>query len=168
MANESISSKSENLSTVRRGPPVSPILLRLINPLLKALLRSPFHSRVSGQLMLLTFTGRKTGKKFSTPVGYLRKGNQVLVFTHSAWWKNFIGSAPVSLRIQGRELQGIAQPVSDPQAVHSMVLDLIAANGEERSRQMGFWVQPGATTAEVAQAVQGTFFVPIELTGEAR
>lgn len=51
-----------------REPP--PAVFRLVNPLMKLLLRSPLHGLVSKRLMLLTMTGRKSGKQYSIPVGY--------------------------------------------------------------------------------------------------
>lgn len=35
---------------------------RVINPLMEALLRSPLHGLVSDSLLLVTFTGRKSGR----------------------------------------------------------------------------------------------------------
>jgi hypothetical protein len=37
----------------------------------------------------------------------------VTIFTHANWWRNLIGGAPVALRIRGRDLQGIAEPVAE-------------------------------------------------------
>jgi len=137
-----------------------------MNPLLKVLLLSPFHNRVSKSLMLLSFTGRKSGKKFTTPVGYLRQGSTIIVFTHSLWWKNMIGGAPVSMRIQGQNIPGLASPVDDPLEIKSIVRDLIATNGEDRARQMGFWVENlDASPEEIQQAVDGTIFIKIQLDG---
>ena len=36
------------------------------------LLRSPFHGMLSNGMMLITVSGRKTGKKYTTPVDYTR------------------------------------------------------------------------------------------------
>ncbi len=158
---------TQNTSTPtpeRRGPPMPRFMIKLMNPLMKALLSSPFHGRVSKSLMLLSFTGRKSGKRFTTPVGYLRQGSTILVFSHSAWWKNLIGGAPVSMRIQGQTIPGLAKPVDDPLEIKSMVRDLIAANGEERARQMGFWVSDSdASPQEIQKAVAGTIFIKIRL-----
>ena len=40
--------------------------------------------------MLITFTGRKTGKVFTTPVRFIRNGETVRCFTSSGtrWWRN--------------------------------------------------------------------------------
>lgn len=63
--------------------------------------------------MLITFTGRKSGKRYTTPVSYSRQGETVYVFTHGTWWKNLRGGAPVSLRLRGQDRNGFALPVSE-------------------------------------------------------
>jgi deazaflavin-dependent oxidoreductase (nitroreductase family) len=85
---------------------------------MKFVLRSPVHGMVSKTVLLITFTGRKSGKTYTTPVDYSQDGDQVLIFTHANWWKNLRGGASVTLRIRGREIQGVAEPVAeDKQAV---------------------------------------------------
>src|SRR5205085_11984824 len=44
-------------------------VIRFVNPVAKALLRSPMHRLLSKNLMLLTVTGRKTGRIDTLPVG---------------------------------------------------------------------------------------------------
>jgi len=90
-------------------PSVPPIVTRGM----KFVLRSPIHGMVSKTTLLITFTGRKSGKTFTTPVSYSQEGDQVYIFTHATWWKNLIGGAPVTLRIQGREFHGLAEPVAE-------------------------------------------------------
>lgn len=55
--------------------------------------------------MLVTFTGRKSRKVFTTPVRYVRDGEIVRCFTSSEnrWWRNLRGGADVMLRIEGRD-----------------------------------------------------------------
>jgi len=80
---------------------------------MKLVLRSPVHGMVSKTVLLITFTGRKSGKTYTTPVDYSQDGDQVNIFTHADWWKNLRGGAPVTMRIRGRELQGLAEPVAE-------------------------------------------------------
>jgi deazaflavin-dependent oxidoreductase (nitroreductase family) len=90
----------------------------LMNNTMKFVLRSPLHGIISKYLLLITFTGRKSGKTYTTPVSYFQQDDQVTIFTHANWWKNLRGGAPVTLCIRGRELRGIAEPVAeDKQAV---------------------------------------------------
>lgn len=76
------------------------------------LLHSPFHRVLSGSVMLITFIGRKSGKVYTTPISYTRQGEQIIAFTHSAWWKNLQGGAPVTLWVAGKEVQGVAEAVA--------------------------------------------------------
>src|SRR5262249_17743027 len=46
-------------------------LFVVINPVIRALLRSPVHGLMSKSLMLITFTGRKSGRRYTTPVRYV-------------------------------------------------------------------------------------------------
>lgn len=70
-------------------------------------------ARLSKRLLILTFTGRKSGKRYSIPLGYVQQGNTVWLATASGWQKNFHGGAPVSLRIQGHDYTGIAETITD-------------------------------------------------------
>jgi len=90
----------------------------MLNKTMKFLLRSPMHGMVSKTILLITFTGRKSGKTYTTPVSYSQDGEQVYIFTHANWWKNLHRDQPITLRIRGREFQGYAETVSeDKQAV---------------------------------------------------
>ncbi len=90
----------------------------LLNKTMKFVLRSPMHRVVSNYLTLITFTGRKSGKTYTTPVSYYQKDGQICIFTHANWWKNLQGGAPVTLRLRGQDIQGMAEPVAeDKQAI---------------------------------------------------
>jgi hypothetical protein len=80
---------------------------------MKAILKSPFHKAVSGQIMIVTFQGAKSGKIYATPVSYSREDGRVYCFTHARWWKNFTNGAEVKLRIQGQDLDGYAEAIAD-------------------------------------------------------
>ena len=56
-------------------------LFVIINPMMRMLLRSPLHFVQSKSLMLITFTGRKSGRRLTTPVRYVRVGDTVRCFT---------------------------------------------------------------------------------------
>jgi len=64
------------------SPTVPPIVISAM----KFVLRSPMHAMVSKSVLLITFTGRKSGKTYTTPVDYSQDGDQVYIFTHANWW----------------------------------------------------------------------------------
>lgn len=78
------------------------ILYKLLNPMISTVLRYPLHGLLSRSIMLITMTGRKSGKTIATPVRYVRRGELILCFTVRGirWWHNLRGGAKVSLLIQ--------------------------------------------------------------------
>ena len=75
------------------------------------LLRSPLHGVMSSSTMPLTFTGRKSGRTYTTPVNYVRYGEDLLVVgaEEHSWWKNLRGGAPVTVRVRGKDMKGEAE-----------------------------------------------------------
>lgn len=85
------------------------MLYRLINPPVKALLRSPLHGLLSHNTLLLEFTGRRTGRLLSTPISYHQADGHYHCFTSrsSGWWRNLEGTRPVQIRVAGRRVAAI-------------------------------------------------------------
>jgi hypothetical protein len=92
-------------------------LLPVINRLIVAWLRSRWHHPVSSSMMVLTFEGARSGRNYSFPVGYAEDAEGLVTFTRFAWWNNFREGRPVSLRLRGREVNGTAVAVRDPEQV---------------------------------------------------
>jgi hypothetical protein len=91
---------------------------RVINPIMRMLLRSPLHFFWSKSLMLITFTGRKSNKKFTTPVRYIHAGSSIRCFTaeENQWWRNLRDGADVILRIEGKDAHYHAIAIFDDPA----------------------------------------------------
>jgi len=98
-------------------------LLRVSNLLVIGLLRSPFHRLASGSLALITYRGRRSGRRITTPVMYAeRDGTQTIFVSHperKTWWLNLRGGAEVDVQLRGRPLHGRADVVSDAAAVEA-------------------------------------------------
>lgn len=104
-------------------------LFVLINPMMRLLLRSPLHGLVSGSLMLITFTGRRSGRRYTTPVRYIRRGDAIRCFSSSEtrWWRNLRGGAEVTLRIRGRDATYHAVALhDDPAQLRAALEDYLA------------------------------------------
>ncbi|HEX2907459.1 MAG TPA: nitroreductase/quinone reductase family protein [Phototrophicaceae bacterium] len=87
-----------------------------LNSIMKVWLRLPLlHRLVSRQLLLLMFTGRKSGKSYTIPVGYLRQGQTIIILTKRfrTWWRNFQDSLPVTVRVEGQDHRAQAQALTD-------------------------------------------------------
>lgn len=77
----------------------------IINPVMRTLLRSPLHGILSDSIMVVTFTGRKSGRVFSTPVRYVKTDNGVRAYSNdeTQWWRNLRNGAEAKLLIRGNE-----------------------------------------------------------------
>jgi deazaflavin-dependent oxidoreductase (nitroreductase family) len=136
-----------------------------VNKAMKFVLRSPVHGMVSKSVLLISFTGRKSGKIYTTPVSYTQSGDQVTIFTHADWWKNLRSGTPVTLRLQGRELKGLAEPVAeDKQAVAAgLAAHLRKVPSDARYYSVTFDDHGNPRAEEVEQAVQSVVMVCIRL-----
>jgi deazaflavin-dependent oxidoreductase (nitroreductase family) len=85
---------------------------KMMNKIPAAVLRSPLHPLMSKKYLLLSFTGRKSGKKYTTPMSYIREADSLLMTTDSPWWKNLRGEATVTVRVEGHEHEGIGEAVT--------------------------------------------------------
>ena len=142
-------------------PSVPPI----VNRSMKLVLRSPLHGVVSKTVLLITFTGRKSGKTYTTPVSYSQSGDQVTIFTHATWWKNLSSGTPVKVRIRGRELEGLAAPVAeDKQAVAAgLAAHLRKVPSDAKYYGVTFDESGSPRAEEVEKAVQTVVMIPIRL-----
>jgi hypothetical protein len=146
----------------QQGPPLPKWAYKIVNPAMAALLRSPLHNLISNSLMILVFEGRKTGKRYAIPVGYLQEGDRLYLFSHSAWSKNFLGGAPVAVRLRGKLARGTAQVIHDPAVIDKVVRRMVNERGEAMAQRMGFLTQ-GQDGTPQTQAPKGTTFIEIEL-----
>ncbi len=85
------------------------------NTIMHWLIRSPLHFFVSKNMMLLTYTGRKSGAEFTLPVSYLPIGETIysLSSRERVWWRNLRAAAPVNLRLQGKDVPAQGQAIED-------------------------------------------------------
>lgn len=143
----------------------TPTVPPFVNRGMKFILRSPLHGVVSKSILLITFTGRKSGKTYTTPVSYSQYGDQVYIFTHAGWWKNVNNGAPVRLRIRGRELQGVGETVAgDKQAVAAGLTDhLRNVPGDAKYYGVTFDDHGNPRAEEVEKAVQSVVMIRVQL-----
>lgn len=95
------------------------------NPMTIWLLKSPLHGMISKGVMLVTVTGRKSGKPISTPTNYLRDGNTLWVISwrERTWWRNLRGGADVRVLLAGKIVEGRGQVIEEEKAVAQSLFD---------------------------------------------
>ena len=59
--------------------------------------------------MLLTLTGRKSGREFTFPVNYRRHDSGVLCGADFPWWRNLVEEPRVRVLINGTAYEGEAR-----------------------------------------------------------
>lgn len=108
------------------------------NPLMAAILRSPLHGMLSRNTMLITVRGRKTGRPVTTPVNYVRQGNDLLTvsFRSRTWWRNLRGGAPVELLLEGARRSATAS-VEESEADVSRALGELVKQVPAFARPLG-------------------------------
>jgi deazaflavin-dependent oxidoreductase (nitroreductase family) len=136
------------------------------NPFMKLILRSPLHGLVSGSIMLITFTGRKSGKLYTTPVGYTREGDILTFFSYRArtWWRNLRGGAAVTVRLKGHDQGGTADAITDEERVSAGLaayLEKLPGHAKYFQVRLGADGQPDRQ--DVARAGQERVLIRVEL-----
>ena len=99
----------------------------LYNPIMIALLRSPLHGFISKNTLLITFTGRRSGKQYTTPVNYIRDGNTLLTTStpDRTWWKNLRGGVTITVRVQGQDFSATGEAIEDEAAIATSLLTIL-------------------------------------------
>jgi hypothetical protein len=89
----------------------------------------------------------------------------VTIFTHADWWKNLRDEAQVTVRIRGKELQGLAEPVAeDKQAVaEGLIEHLRKVPSDARYYNVTFDEHRNPRAEEAEKAAQTTVMVRIRL-----
>lgn len=135
------------------------------NDFMSWVLRSPFHGLLSNGMMLITVKGRKTGKSYTTPVGYYQQGGTLWVLTgrERTWWRNLQGGAEVDLLVKRKQVAGAAETEMDPNAVEMRMFDYVK-HVPQAARPMGIRIEAGRPNAEdIARVAKDRLFVKIKL-----
>jgi hypothetical protein len=115
-------------------PPAA--FLRVSNPVVKFLLRTPLGGPMRGQFMVLSFTGRKTGRHYAVPVVAHRIGDDLYALTGSRWRLNFAEGKDADVTLDGRVTKMRGELLDDPEAVAPLYAGAIDHFGIKRSRRM--------------------------------
>ncbi len=135
------------------------------NDFMAWVLRSPLHGMLSNGMMLITITGRKSGKKYTTPVGYYVEGENLWVITsrERKWWKNLQGGAKVDLLLKRKPMQGFADVELDEKSVLARMPEYLR-HIPQAAKQMKVRMEDGKPNQEdIATTAKDRLFVKIKL-----
>ena len=92
------------------------IFFRLLNPITRAIARSPLHPLISDNIVVLIFPGIKSGSIYSIPVSYLETSEKELVCVTDRpyiWWRNLINNNNIQILLRGELLNAEVEVESE-------------------------------------------------------
>jgi deazaflavin-dependent oxidoreductase (nitroreductase family) len=138
-----------------------------VNPLLRTVLASPIGRGLNRALLLLEFRGRRSGRVYRTPVGFVRDGNRIVVVTSPTyrWWRNVVDGADVRVRLGGAWHAARAELITPDDPRYDEVLALqVRLRGPQMLRAFGVPVtDDGRLPDESRGAAANAHLVLIEL-----
>jgi deazaflavin-dependent oxidoreductase (nitroreductase family) len=102
--------------------------MKRVNVPMRFVLGLPFRTPLSGRLMLLSYTGRKTGRPYRQPISYVPDGDVLLTPGGGKWKLNLVESEPVTLRLRGHDVSARPQFVFDVDEVERLLHRMMASN----------------------------------------
>ena len=134
--------------------PVAIRVLRRLNPLIAALLRSPLHPVVSRDLLLLTYVGAKSGRRRTLPLSYVEVGGRFYLCTRSSqWWRSLRNGRPVDLRLRGRSV-GATPVVVDLSTTEALEALRAFLTANPKTGEMLYAVRTGSDRRPVESDLQ--------------
>ncbi|MGZ4759909.1 MAG: hypothetical protein ACXV95_12685 [Acidimicrobiales bacterium] len=121
-----------------RRPPE--LVVRLLNPVMRFALRSPF-GRALGALAELEFEGRRSGHRRRIVVAWHEQDGAALVFSPAPWRANFAGGRAATVWHRGRPRPWSGTLVADRSAVVDLVNRVLATGASAGS--IGLRIAPG-------------------------
>ena len=99
--------------------------------------------------MLITVSGRKTGRKITLPVNFYRDGSSLWIISTRGrtWWRNLIHGAEVDLHLHGHDLKGFGEAILDEKAVATEMGEYVR-RVPSSARYIGLRVQDGVPDCE--------------------
>ena len=142
-------------------------MLRLVNPILGFLLRTPLAGPARKQLMVLSFTGRKTGRPYTIPVSAHLIDNELYALTGASWRQNFRDGADAQVVYDGKATAMRGELIRDRAVVSDLFLRCAESYGVQRAQRMiglKFRDQRIPTREEFAEAVDRLHLGAVRLT----
>ena len=138
------------------------------NDLVAVALRSPLHA-IMGNTMLITVTGRKTGRKITLPVNYYSDGDALWILSSRdrSWWRNLRSGGEVGVHLNGRDLIGFGEVILDEKAVAARIVQYVL-HIPVSARSIGLRIENGRPNSEdMARLSKEHLFVKICLGAES-
>jgi F420H(2)-dependent quinone reductase len=143
-------------------------MLSVVNPALKVVLKTPLGKLV-GDFMLVSFTGRKSGKRYSTPVSAHQLDGALYVVLEAQWKYNFRDGADAQVSHRGTTRTMRGELITDHAPVAAICERVATSYGAKKAqRQMGMTFRDDRlpSIAEWEDAVDRLKIAAIKLTSK--
>ena len=147
-SNERASQRSRTASTraagsgpARRG---ESRFQRFLNTVMRGILRSPLHPMMSGRILVIDVTGRKTGKLYRIPAGYVEHDGAILIGTAGTWRRNLAANQTVTVLLRGRPRQATAEVITDEDRCGELYRPILAKN-PVHGKYASIGIEPGGS-----------------------
>lgn len=107
--------------------------MRMVNVPMRFVLGLPIATPLSRRLMLITFTGRRTGKTYRQPLSYVEHDGALLTPGGGKWKLNLRPGEPVAMRLCGRDVTVRPEFIAEADEVERLLAVMSAANPRVRS-----------------------------------
>lgn len=143
-----------------------------MNRAMTSMLKTPGLQRLVGKsTALVTFTGRKTGERITTPLSYVRDGDRILITGHRTrqWWRNMVAGPQVEVRLAGRDRRGTASVMANPDdALADLITVLEAQPVVAKVNEIPIDDQGRVDRARAREVLEYTVVVAIKLEDASR
>ena len=126
---------TEQSPAVTAGHPPE-ALLRAVNKVLPFLLRTPVMGPMRKAMMVLSFTGRKSGKAYTLPVSAHQIDGDLYAMAGSAWRLNFRGGASAEVLHDGKTTTMRGELIEDPAVFGDLARRAAESYGVKRAQTM--------------------------------
>lgn len=146
-------------------PPTA--MMRVVNPALRFLLRTPIAGPARKQFMVVAVRGRKSGRQYTIPLSAHRIDNDLYAVTDAPWKHNFRDGAPAEVLYDGQTTAMRGELITDPATVAALCRRSAEFYGVKRAqRMMGLTFRDRRipTLEEFTEAVDREHLAAIRLT----
>ena len=125
--------ESSNPITISHPPQV---MLRVMNPILKLILHTPFAGTARHQFMVLDFTGRKSGRHISIPLTAHVIDGILYAMTGNVWKNNFRDGATATVLHDGKTTTMRGELITDRVHVADLYARVVESYGVKRAERV--------------------------------
>jgi hypothetical protein len=126
---------TEQLPAVTIAHP-PPALLKVMNPVLGGLLRTPLAGAARDQMMVIHVTGRRTGRRYSIPVSAHQLDGALYALTSAPWKNNFRDGATAEVLHRGTTTTMRGELITDPAVVADLSHRCAEKYGAKKAQRM--------------------------------